>query len=508
MLAGYFIANAQNSNAIKSLRFAANGICSYFLMFGLIMSYSRGAWILVPVLFILFMIFAAPQEKIRFFGTGFASLLSVIAVLSSFAACVDVKNTAGALLWLLGGLLISLFLYYIFHLLLEKFSSKPHFKTIGICCIAALILLAVAVLLFPSAFPFLPERLTERLAGIDFSTNTVQERFVFYGDAFRLYKDHNLILGSGGGAWQYLYGMYQSYLYFSTQAHSYIMQILVETGALGFLFWLASIVLFYIQCFKAKNAGKIGKDLLCAICCAGSTLILHSFIDFDLSIPAILLALWCLLGVLSGNTPSAFGTAALTLNKWAVCVICVLFSIGTFLGWAGYTNYEQANLLLQEEQNYGNAYKSFETAARVMPLNAEYQSAYLLAAAANNQPVSEEDMQQTIARDKYNTAVYENAFYFYDAAGDYVKALDCVNKLIELQPLISEHYISLANVSSAAVQQYMNQLDFKSAAQLATSVLEKKDKMLEAAEEISINKKSVENTIEYLETIRTTLEGI
>ncbi|MBQ7039060.1 MAG: hypothetical protein IJN39_00660, partial [Clostridia bacterium] len=41
MLAGFFAASALNSHAVKSVKFAILGVCSYFLMFGLIMSYSR-----------------------------------------------------------------------------------------------------------------------------------------------------------------------------------------------------------------------------------------------------------------------------------------------------------------------------------------------------------------------------------------------------------------------------------------------------------------------------------
>lgn len=503
MLAGYFMASLLNNYTFKSVSFALNGIASYLLMFGLIMSYSRGAWILMPVLFVLLLIFAAHETKLRFFATGFASLIGVMGVFSKFAVFVDAKNTLSATLTLVIGLVISMVLYYALHILFQKIGDKKWFKIGGISLLVLLVLAAAAIVLFPSAFPFLPQQMATRLAGLNFGSETVKERFVFYGDAFRLYKDHNLLLGSGGGAWEFLYGMYQSYLYYSTQAHSYIMQVLTETGALGFIFWLAAIVLFFVQCFKARKSSKMGKDMLCALTTAGAALILHSFIDFDLSLPAVMLVLWCLLGILDGDSPIAFNKTV--INKWAVAAVCILLCVFCLLGALGCSNFEKGKEVVNDEQSYGNAEKYFQSAANLMPINDEYKSSLMIILAKNNKSVSEEDMNQIVEKCRFNKLIYENAFSYYKTINDNIRAFECAQRIIELQPLNNSNYLFLASVASAAMQQYMEQSDLSAAAKAADYVLQNKDKIIEGAG--VENLEASDDLIEYAQMIKGALGG-
>ena len=101
----------------------------------------------------------------------------------------------------------------------------------------------------PQITSLLPQQLAQRISGINFTSQTVTERFVFYRDAWEIAK-RNLITGSGGGAWKDLYGMYQSYGYASNQAHSYILQLLVESGILGIVAFAAAVVMYYISAVR------------------------------------------------------------------------------------------------------------------------------------------------------------------------------------------------------------------------------------------------------------------
>ncbi|MGI6423707.1 MAG: O-antigen ligase family protein [Tepidanaerobacteraceae bacterium] len=47
------------------------------------------------------------------------------------------------------------------------------------------------------------------------------------------------ILGTGGGGWKAIYQAYQSYRYFTTEVHSFFLQLWVETGTVGLLALLA-----------------------------------------------------------------------------------------------------------------------------------------------------------------------------------------------------------------------------------------------------------------------------
>ena len=55
-----------------------------------------------------------------------------------------------------------------------------------------------------------------------------------------------MVLGAGGGAWNYLYRQYQSYNYSSSQAHNYPLQLGIETGAIGIITLICLVVALVI----------------------------------------------------------------------------------------------------------------------------------------------------------------------------------------------------------------------------------------------------------------------
>lgn len=506
MVLGFFASASLNNGEFKSKSFLFHGVCDVLLMFGLIMSYSRGSWVLVPVTGILFLIFASPLSRLRVFATGFSTLLSVVCLLPTFTNYVNAQNKVMATIVLFGVIALGLILYYAFHICLEKFSKMSRFKEVSISLLVLLVAILVLVIINPSLFPFLPERLVERLSGISFSTNTVQERFVFYNDAFKVYKDFNPVLGSGGGAWQYLYGMYQSYLYFTSQAHSYIMQVLVETGALGFLFWLFTIVMFYFGAFKAKKSGIISKNLLSAIVCAGSSLILHSFIDFDLSLPAILLILWCIFAILDTNSETKL--FEMRIPKILTAVICVILALFSIIGTVGVRSYNKASALYAQDGDKTEISNAFKTASALLPMNSEYKLAFIVNNNETGAEMDSEVIENLVNSDPYNKKMYEFKFKFYEIISDYTTCMDCVEKMIELQPLNPANYVSYAGLIDPVLHQIMQKNDFKGAYEKAVQILEKKDMLLKVAEEDSENKTYIKSAIEYAQTVAQMLEGI
>ena len=506
MLLGYFTASSINNKPLKSFSFALNGISSYLLMFGLIMSYSRGSWVFVPVLAVLLLIFAPHNTKIRFFATGISSLAGVISVLPFFTGYVDAQNKVMGLVMLIAGLVLSMILYYVLNILLEKISKLRYFKAISIITLALLVLVAILILFIPSLFAFLPERLAERLAGINLSSGTVKERFVFYNDAFKLYKDHNLLIGSGGSAWKYMYGIYQSYLYHSSQAHSYIMQVLVETGALGFIFWCATIILFYVQAFIAKKKETTDKNLLAAIVCSGSALILHSFIDFDLSLPAIMLILWCILALL--DTSCAIKFKELVLSKILVCVLSVLLAVFCICGCIAHVNYQKATALKNADAPLELINTAYKNATTAMPINPEYKIAFLLNTNEEGYSITEDDVKDLVASDPYNKTMYKYEIEFYNILHDYKSCMASVEKVLALQPLNYNNYITYASFIVPVLQQYMSGGDFAGAQKKAEDILTHIDMLNEAAKNSEINADAINRAIEYAQNIAINLKGI
>jgi len=203
-----------------------------------------------------------------------------------------------------------------------------------------------------------PESIVERFASITWKDRNLLARWFATLDAFAISKDYPL--GGGAGAWDALYHRYQVTLYWFTEVHNHFAQVLVETGYPGFIAFTAFWILVLIMGLKAwklardahkeikmkisedatevaseitaeakPGKGKKGKkkpipDIylgpvkepfdektlkknalliseLIGIAFAVFVLLGHSAVDFDLSLPAIAIALFAGTGSLLGS---------------------------------------------------------------------------------------------------------------------------------------------------------------------------------------------------------------
>lgn len=147
-----------------------------------------------------------------------------------------------------------------------------------------------------SVFPSQVAGLVETIATGD---TTLPARYEMYRDALRIAGDH-LLTGAGGGAWNALYHQYQSALYWTTEAHNYFAQTLVEAGLAGLLSVLAVWGCFIRLVVRLwRRTGRKGGAWLSlwAVAVAAFTLGAHSFFDFDLSLPAMGILLWSFFGI-------------------------------------------------------------------------------------------------------------------------------------------------------------------------------------------------------------------
>lgn len=82
----------------------------------------------------------------------------------------------------------------------------------------------------------------------------------FYKDAVKVLKDYPII-GAGGGAWASIFEKYQNNPYSSRQAHSFVMQYLVETGLLGFIIFVAFLIFIFYKYIRGYiKAGEQERD--------------------------------------------------------------------------------------------------------------------------------------------------------------------------------------------------------------------------------------------------------
>lgn len=132
-------------------------------------------------------------------------------------------------------------------------------------------------------YAYLPIKLVERVQSFSTKDKSVWERGVYFNDSLKIIKN-NFLFGTGAKGWLYHYQEVQSYTYTSTEAHSFILQIFIENGIIGFATLIIMLVYAGIQTLKKrKNINEIDLAFL--------LLTLHSFVDFDMSFYCIML-LW------------------------------------------------------------------------------------------------------------------------------------------------------------------------------------------------------------------------
>jgi O-antigen ligase/Tfp pilus assembly protein PilF len=209
------------------------------------------------------------------------------------------------------------------------------------------------------------------------------------------------ILGYGGGGWSAVYQKFQSYGYFSTQAHDAFAQILVGTGAVGFLVWIALWVLLIRAAWNVARRGTPAQRMaLAPLGAAAAMLGVHGTIDFDLSLSAITLALFSLMGAIRNLEVEAVPAAAgapqqvrrrrvvdtggmwrrtATYGLGAVAVACALSLLAALA-------YGAQGARLAAAGKGGPAMLAYQKAIAYDPLNAGYHAALAAIEGGSGQP--------------------------------------------------------------------------------------------------------------------------
>ncbi len=139
----------------------------------------------------------------------------------------------------------------------------------------------------------IPQSIYHRLIGISGTDLSVWERIDFWRDGMKMFEA-SPVIGWGGNAWQTIYQGYQSFNYSSNQAHSSLVDAMVSYGIFGLAFVLAIAAAFLLGLRRAWGKG----DAAGVAMVAGAAIWLHSLIDFDLSLAAVVLLLWLGLGTM------------------------------------------------------------------------------------------------------------------------------------------------------------------------------------------------------------------
>ncbi|AIQ14755.1 O-antigen ligase family protein [Paenibacillus durus] len=276
-----------------------NGFMLVPIIVSLLLTLSRGGLVMLPVVFVLLLLFQKPARQIlwiiHLIIAGIASVavtnqvtmigqrLSLVpdasAAVKGWAYLLIASAMTAALCWV-----VQRFAAPWLETQLEGWSSR-RFTNLWLPIGATVLVALVAFLLIgTSARSILPDNIETRLENINFQQHSVLERFTFYKDALKVAKDYP-VLGAGGGGWAALYEKYQNNPYTSRQAHNFFLQYLIEVGILGFIVFMGFILFVFYKYIRGYMKQRERDDyengfffLIIAL-----SILLHSVLDFNMS---------------------------------------------------------------------------------------------------------------------------------------------------------------------------------------------------------------------------------
>lgn len=367
------------------------------------------------------------------------------------------------------------------------------------------------------SYRFIPEAIISRLNAMDVGQKSFTTRTAYYRDSFKIFKDYP-IFGAGGGAWNGLYAKYQSEPYFSTEAHNYYLQTLVELGLIGIIIVMAFLGTILVLCFMSiKKKNLIQMTILYAVL----SLLVHSAFDFNFSYLSIPLFMWGLIALVD-TTPLGEMNIKIKdkfsgdLHSLIPLFLVVPFIIAASFFYGGHQSAASAAVALQNEGDFQKGYELIESAVARDPFNKVFRTdlARLQVMIGNeNQEqawfkAAEENLKVAIKYSPYNDNILQQTGLFYLTYGQFDQGFEYIEKMMEVAPLRPTNYEAKVNAYTTVGNHYLNIGDKDKATEMfakAIEVVEDVKEVNEKAERAIILK---QETMDDLFKARYILENI
>jgi Lipid A core - O-antigen ligase and related enzymes len=326
-LLAYFLCAAFAAvNARRTITACLHALMLVPIWISFMLTYSRGALVLVPVLVLIFLVFMRLDRQIAFLGAIVVSCAAAFVIMSPYTEnyigiaervmpkvegekpyLLPLRDPAVVKAWLMlpaASVAAVLCVWGIraarpwLDKRLARWTER-RYAAFVLPAAGALFGLLASVMLFGTGIAdnVLPRSIADRIANINFRQHSVLERFTFYRDALKLSADYPL-LGAGGGGWNALFEQYQNNPYVSRQTHSYFFQTLVEVGWIGLVVLvvlIGGVVLFYLHHYWRERMDQPRHFVFFIL---SFSILTHSMIDFDMSFVYIGALVFFALGVL------------------------------------------------------------------------------------------------------------------------------------------------------------------------------------------------------------------
>ncbi|ADQ44960.1 O-antigen polymerase [Caldicellulosiruptor kronotskyensis 2002] len=513
------LAMYSRNKLLKSSYFAF----SSFIFTAFFFTYSRGSYITLLLALLVFFLLLPREKRISLIFNIAIVGAFVIAFLNKVGANLNEHGKVKLWLVLLIQMLLVFVLTYAFGFVerrLYGISNNIYLVVAGVVGILAIIGFAVALRMH-----LIPSDMVEKIKSIAmfWKERNFVERMVFYKDGLKIFLKSPLF-GYGGGAWVSLYFMYQSYLYFTTQSHNYFLQVLLDTGIVGFSILLVFLWLLFSASIKAWDKKEQKENVIIAgLVAAAVQLYSHSVLDFDFSLASVQVLLFAALGVLASTSSQIlqkhnqekviytsrkanFVPVLLTIFYLFVIIISLNFRLGNY-----YANIGQQAL---QAGNLSAAYSFLSKAVTYDSLNSNALSDYAVALyriGDQNKDVNliakaDGYFRQAIVNDRFNAKIRFKYAVYLLSHGAIDSGLSQIEEGIKLQPLQPANYELKADAYAKVGDYYLGKGDKEKAKKYYEVVLkipQEIERVKKERERIPPVLKGKENINVFIMTART-----
>lgn len=263
----------------------------------ILLTLSRGGLVFLPIVFIVLLLFLKPAKQILWIvycliaGVSTLMIAKPVTELGQQFHLGQIGDPAKGWFYVLAASIVLAVMAWLIQRFvaprLENGTGKWASKKLANLWLPLVSVIAVAVLaalfLGTNLKHVLPGNIGERLENLNLQQHSFLERMTFYKDAAKVVKDYPII-GAGGGAWASIYEKYQNNPYTSRQAHSFVMQYLVEVGILGFLVMAAFLIFIFYKYIRGYvKADEQKRESYFVYFIIVLSVLMHSLMDFNMS---------------------------------------------------------------------------------------------------------------------------------------------------------------------------------------------------------------------------------
>ncbi len=406
-------------------------------------TYTRGAWVIIPVVWFLVLLILGVKEQIKFLL--YTILLTIGSVLTySRLEQAEHVGWKEAFFLIVVSIVIA-FVIALINLLMNK-TKKLDLNKIWM---RATIPVAIVVIMFLMVqdlnnkefiYEQLPTSIQTRIDNVTFDTVSVQSRNVFLQDAWEMSKDSPLI-GYGGDGWRVLFTQYQEVPYYSNEVHNGFLEILLNTGWIGFIVFISLLLSSIYLMYKKYRQINERNEQLVIIGSASAVIyiLVHSFIDFNMSYGTIWFVILMWIAV---NQPNQF--SEIKLKKTGKYVLFVTITVIMIFGMYHSAKLEIAKDTfgnLQQSHSSTEVIRKLETTINNNPRNIDYRltaaNYYFQLAFANGIDKEEniikalENIDQALIYEPHNAGLLHSVGTILVKYGQIDKGIEYINESIK-----------------------------------------------------------------------------